>query len=301
MLIKYNHYNRYNSYKNYMSSINDFSGYQPTWCPGCGNWGIGSAVKTALVQLNLDPSSVAMVFGIGCSGNMNDFINTYGFHSLHGRAVPTAAGIKLANHKLPVIVVVGDGDCYGEGGNHFIHACRGNHDITVIVHDNRVYGLTTGQAAPTSQKGFKSKSTPDGIIEIPVNPLSLAIVSGATFVAQAFAGNAPQMTEIIKKAVEHEGFSVVNVIQPCVTFNKVNTYQYYLQRIYQIDKKHDVANQEEALKRALEVNQERFPLGIIYEQEKPAYHNQIPQLGSGKSLVEKDYFDNLSLLLKDFL
>lgn len=283
-----------------MSTVQDFNGYQPTWCPGCGNWGIGSAVKTALVQLNLDPSSVAVVFGIGCSGNMNDFINAYGFHSLHGRAVPTAVGIKLANHKLPVIAVVGDGDCYGEGGNHFIHACRGNHNIIVIVHDNRVYGLTTGQAAPTSQKGFKSKSTPDGIIEIAVNPLSLAIVSGATFVAQAFAGNAPQMAEIIKKAVEHEGFSVVNIIQPCVTFNKVNTYQYYLERTYQIDNKHDVGNEEAALKRALELNQERFPLGIIYQKKKPAYHHQIAQLSSDKALVENSRFENFDLIIKDF-
>lgn len=283
-----------------MSNIQDFNGYQPTWCPGCGNWGIGSAVKTALVNLNLDPSGVAVVFGIGCSGNMNDFINAYGFHSLHGRAVPTAVGIKLANHKLPVIAVVGDGDCYGEGGNHFIHAARGNHDITVIVHDNRVYGLTTGQAAPTSEKGFKSKSTPDGIIEVPVNPLSLPIVSGATFVAQAFAGNAPQMMEIIEKAVEHKGFSVVNIIQPCVTFNKVNTYQYYLQRVYQIDIKHDRTNQENALKIALELNKERFPLGIVYQEERPAYHQQIPQIQSDRTLVGGRRFENFDAILNDF-
>src|SRR3989344_3560469 len=158
-----------------MSSTQDFTGYNPTWCPGCGDWGIGAALKQALVGLGHDPSSVFVVFGIGCSGNMNDFLNAYAIHSLHGRAIPNAIGAKLANHAMPTICIVGDGDCYGEGGNHFLHACRGNHDITVIVHDNNVYGLTTGQVAPTAKKGFKSKSTPSGIVEISVNPLSLAL------------------------------------------------------------------------------------------------------------------------------
>jgi len=283
-----------------MSSIQDFNGYSPTWCPGCGNHSIGIALKSALVELGLNPSSVFIVFGIGCSGNMNDFLNAYAIHSLHGRAVPNAIGIKLAHHRMPVLAVVGDGDCYGEGGNHLIHACRGNHDITVIVHNNNVYGLTTGQTAPTAQKGFKSKSTPTGIIEIPVNPLALALTQGATFVAQGFAGNVPQLIKIIKQAVNHRGFSLINVLQPCVTFNKINTYQYYLQKTYQLATDYKKDNLELALQKALEQNQERFPLGVIYQVIKPTYTDQLTQLKSSP-LVLKQRFTDFQKIIKDFI
>jgi 2-oxoglutarate ferredoxin oxidoreductase subunit beta len=283
-----------------MASIQDFSGYQPTWCPGCGDWGIGMAIKKALVELNYSPDQVAVVFGIGCSGNMNDFLNAYGLHSLHGRALPNAIGIKLANHKLPVLAVVGDGDCYGEGGNHFIHACRGNHDITVIVHDNGVYGLTTGQSAPTALKGYRSKSTPLGLIEAPVNPLALALTSGVTFVAQGFAGDLNHLVLILKGAITHKGFSLVNVLQPCVTFNKVNTYQYYLQRVYKLDKDYQKDNFKLALDKALEVNEEKFPLGVIYQVKRPCYHESLPQTSS-LPLVEKKRFLEYDSLIKEFI
>jgi len=283
-----------------MASIQDFSGYQPTWCPGCGNWGIMIAIKKALVELNYSPDQVVVVFGIGCSGNMNDFLNAYGLHSLHGRALPNAIGIKLANHKLPVLAVVGDGDCYGEGGNHLVHACRGNHDITVIVHDNRVYGLTTGQSAPTSPKGYRSKSTPLGLIEAPVNPLALALTSGATFVAQGFAGDLNHLVLILKEAITHKGFSLVNVLQPCVTFNKVNTYQYYLQRVYKLEKDYQKDNFKLALEKALEVNEEKFPLGVIYQVKRPCYHESLPQTFS-LPLVEKKRFLEYDSLIKEFI
>lgn len=284
-----------------MATIQDFSGYTPTWCPGCGDWGIGIAVKTALVQLGLDPSSVAVVFGIGCSGNMNDFLNAYAIHSLHGRALPNAIGAKIANNKMPVIAIVGDGDCYGEGGNHFIHACRGNHDITVIVHDNGVYGLTTGQVAPTAQKGYKSKSTPAGIIEVPINPLTLALTQGATFVAQAFAGNVNQVVDMIKSGINHRGFSLVNVLQPCVTFNKINTYKYYLQHVYQLTTEHNRENFDEALKKGAEMTlSERFPLGILYRTVKPGFTDQLSQLAKS-SLVEKSRYTNFEDLYPDFV
>jgi len=283
-----------------MASIQDFSGYQPTWCPGCGDWGIGMAIKKALVELNYSPDQVAVVFGIGCSGNMNDFLNVYGLHSLHGRALPNAIGIKLANHKLPVLAVVGDGDCYGEGGNHFIHACRGNHDITVIVHDNGVYGLTTGQSAPTAPKGYRSKSTPLGLIEAPINPLALALTSGVTFVAQGFAGDLNHLVLILKEAITHKGFSLVNVLQPCVTFNKVNTYQYYLQRVYKLDKDYQKDNFKLALDKALEVNEEKFPLGVIYQVKRPCYHESLPQTSS-LPLVEKKRFLEYDSLIKEFI
>ncbi|MCX7955932.1 MAG: thiamine pyrophosphate-dependent enzyme [Patescibacteria group bacterium] len=283
-----------------MSNIQDFSGYNPTWCPGCGNWGIGVALKKALVELGYSPDQVVIVFGIGCSGNMNDFVNAYAIHSLHGRAIPNAIGAKLANHKMPVIAVVGDGDCYGEGGNHLIHACRGNHDIKVLVHDNRVYGLTTGQSAPTSPKGFKSKSTPLGLIEAPINPLALALTQGASFIAQSFAGDLIHLTNTIKKAISHKGFSLVNVLQPCVTFNKINTYEYYLKRIYKLDEKYEKENFNEALKKSLEANQEKFPLGIIYQSERLAYHQQISQLFDDISLINKNKFDKIEDIINYF-
>jgi len=282
------------------SSINDFTGYSPTWCPGCGDWGILTALKQALTQLNLDPSQVVFVFGIGCSGNMNDFLNGYAIHSLHGRAIPNAIGVKLANHKLPVIVIAGDGDCYGEGGNHLIHAARGNHDITVIVHDNRVYGLTTGQVAPTAQKGFKSKSTPSGIIEVSVNPLSTVLTNGATFVGQGFSGYMVDLVLLIKEAINHKGFSLVNILQPCVTFNKINTYQYYLQRVYKLDEVYEQSNFQLALEKSLEINQEKFPLGVIYKEDRPTFNDSLNQLKE-KTLLEKDRFKNFELLENEFI
>ncbi len=282
-----------------MSTIQDFSGYNPTWCPGCGDWGIGVAIKQALIQLNLNPSSVAAVFGIGCSGNMNDFLNAYVIHSLHGRAIPNAIGIKIANHQMPVLAIVGDGDCYGEGGNHLIHACRGNHDITVIVHDNGVYGLTTGQVSPTAQKGFKSKSTPNGILETPINPLALTLTSGATFVAQGFAGDVLHIISMIKAGIEHKGFSIINILQPCVTFNKINTYQYYLQRAYKLDANYKKDDFKIAVQKSLEMNEEKFPLGIIYQVEKPSFTDQLPQLKE-QTLVNKKRFIDFDKLTKLF-
>jgi len=281
------------------STIQDFSGYNPTWCLGCGDWGIGVAIKQALIQLGLSPSTVAAVFGIGCSGNMNDFLNAYAIHALHGRAIPNAIGIKIANHQLPVLAIVGDGDCYGEGGNHLIHACRGNHDITVIVHDNGVYGLTTGQVSPTAQKGFKSKSTPSGILETPINPLALALTSGATFVAQSFAGDALHSIAMIKAGIEHKGFSIINILQPCVTFNKINTYQYYLQRVYKLSDDYQKNHFKIAVEKSLEMNEEKFPLGVIYQIEKPSFTDQLPQLKE-QTLVNKKRFTDFDKLTKLF-
>ena len=283
-----------------MTTLVDFAGYKPTWCPGCGNWGIGMALKMAFVELGLTPSSVMISFGIGCSGNMNDFINAYAMHGLHGRAIATAVGMKLANHKMPVFAIVGDGDCYGEGGNHFLHACRGNHDIKVIIHDNRVYGLTTGQVAPTAKKGQVSKSTPSGIIETPVDPLALAITQGATFVAQTFAGDTKHMVETIKKAHQHSGFSVVNVLQPCVTFDKKTTYQYYMQHSYKLEATYVPNNKLAALEKAFEVEQERYPLGVLYESDRSAYHIEAVA-NNGISLINQPRFQDFEALVEEFI
>src|SRR3989344_9046582 len=261
------------------SNIQDFAGYNPTWCPGCGDWGIGVAIKSAFVQLGYDPSSVFIVFGIGCSGNMNDFLNAYGLHSLHGRALPNAIGIKIAQHHMPVICIVGDGDCYGEGGNHLLHACRGNHNITVIVHDNGVYGLTTGQVSPCATKGQKSKSTPQGTIDASVNPLALVLTQGATFIAQGYAGQTPQLIELIQKGIQHKGFSLINILQPCVTFNKINTYEYYKDKVYQLEEGYDAANFASALQKVFEpFTAEKFPLGVLYQKSSPTFTDQLPQL-----------------------
>lgn len=278
-----------------MVTIQDFTGFTPTWCSGCGNWGIGRAIMNSLVEQKLDPSSLQMLFDIGCSGNMNDFINAYAMHTLHGRSIANAVGVKLANHSMPVLVVGGDGALYGEGGNHFLHACRGNHDITVIVHDNRVYGLTKGQVSPSAQKGYKSKTSPSGTVESSVNALLLAVTQGATFVAQSFAGNMPHLTQTITAAMRHRGFSVVNVLQPCVTFNKVNTYGYYFQKSYLLQG-HNPTDFEAAVRVAAEPLQEKFPLGIIYQTERPSYHEQLPQLSADTLVNRQPQLDTTQFL-----
>ncbi|MFO0704298.1 MAG: thiamine pyrophosphate-dependent enzyme [Patescibacteria group bacterium] len=282
--------------------VKDLSGFTPTWCPGCGNYGIVRSLRLALAEQGLSPDKIFIAFDIGCSGNMNDFLNANSMHTLHGRAVASAIGMKLANHNMPVIVIGGDGGLYGEGGNHFLHACRGNHDITMIVHDNMVYGLTTGQVAPTANKGYVSRSTPTGIIETPVNPLGLAITQGATFVAQTFAGDAKHMTEMIKKAMAHKGMSLVNILQPCVTFNKINTFQYFLSHSYKLDPSHDPTDQKRALELSLEAHKEKFPLGILYEvQGVKAYHEELKTLNDKGSLVLQKDPHNLAPIVSMFV
>lgn len=276
-----------------------FSGYFPTWCPGCGNFGIWAALKTALAKSGFSPDEFAVVYGIGCSGNMNDFLWANSFHALHGRAIPVAVGVKLANHKLPVVVVAGDGDCYGEGGNHLLHAARGNHDMTVVVHDNRVYGLTTGQVAPTALTGFKAKSTPSGIIEVPVNPLALALTQGATFVAQGFSGEINHLTDLIAAGISHRGFSLINVFQPCITFNHVTTYSWYRERVYKLDEdNHDPSDKKKALDKSMEA-EDKLPIGIIYKEERPVYTDSLPQL-KDEILINSGLKADLSELIEEF-
>ncbi len=279
----------------------DFFGETPTWCSGCGDFPIRMGLASALTQLGHDPSSVFIIFGIGCSGNMNDFLNAYAMHPLHGRSVANAVGAKLANHKMPVIVVAGDGDCYGEGGNHLLHALRGNHDITVIVHDNRVYGLTTGQVAPTAKEGDISKSTPAGIIERPVNPLTLGITQGASYVAQGFSGELAQLTDLIRGGIEHKGFSLINILQPCVTFNRVSTYQYYLKNAYKLPENYNPDDHDMALLKACELDREKFPLGVIYKTDKPSYHARVAELEGKDSLISRERFTDFDGIISQFV
>jgi 2-oxoglutarate/2-oxoacid ferredoxin oxidoreductase subunit beta len=261
------------------------TGNSPTWCPGCGNFGIWMSLKNALAKLNYGTDDVAVVYGVGCHGNMYDWMRAYGFAGLHGRTLPVAQGIKLANHKLPVVVISGDGDGLGEGGNHFIHAAKRNPDITVILHDNQVYALTTGQASPTAKKGFKTKTTPNGAVEEYINPLAMAITAGATYVARAFAGDAPYLIDIMAEAIKHKGFSVVDVLQPCVTFDKEHTYSWYRQRIYKLESEnYKPDNRLKAYEKANEWG-EKIPTGIFYQEEKKTNEDWEPAL-QNKPLIE---------------
>src|SRR5437773_3083591 len=199
----------------------------PDWCPGCGDFGVLKALKMALLQLRIPPHKVLVVSGIGCSSNLPGFIRAYGVHSLHGRAIPLASGAALANHALHVVAVGGDGDGYGIGMGHFIHAMRRNLNLTYIVMDNEVYGLTTGQASPTTLEGHKTKSTPRGNVEKPIQPLALALVTGATYVARGFSGEQKHLTKLVAGAIAHRGFALIDLSTPCVTFNHVNTYPWF--------------------------------------------------------------------------
>ena len=254
---------------------------KPTWCPGCGNFGIWTALKNALGTLSIPPKDTVFVYGVGCHGNMRDFVWVYGVEGLHGRALPLAQGIKLANTGLTVIAIVGDGDCLGEGGNHFIHAAKRNPNITVVIHDNEVYGLTTGQASPTAEKGFVTKTTPEGAFDEPVHPLALSLISGGTFVARGFAGDIPHLTDVLAQGISHKGFSVVDVIQPCVTFDHVHTYQWFRERIY---KQEQVLSKKEAMEKSLEWG-EKIPVGVFYKEDRPTSEEREGAI-EGKKLIE---------------
>lgn len=238
------------------------------WCPGCGNFGIRNIVIKALNELELGSTRLVFVSGIGQAAKSPQYLNVNYFNGLHGRALPAATGIKAANPELDVIVESGDGDMYGEGGNHFIHAIRRNPNITVLVHDNMVYGLTKGQAAPTSQKGMKTPIQIGGVFEEPINPIALSIALDASFVARGSTGEVDFTKELIKAAVRHKGFAIVDIFQACVTFNKVNTHSWFKENSYKLDNSHDPYNKEAAFSKALE--REPWPLGIIYKNEDKA-------------------------------
>lgn len=258
----------------------------PDWCPGCGDFSVLSALQVALAELGLEPHKVAIVSGIGCSSNLPGFINTYGMHTLHGRALAVATGLKLANHELTVIATGGDGDGYGIGGNHFLHTMRRNMDLTYIVMDNQIYGLTTGQCSPTSVKGMKTKSTPFGNIENPINPIPLAIVSGATYVARGFSGKQKHLVELIKGGILHKGFALIDVFSPCVTYNKDNTYPWFNQRIKILEEQgHDPTNFHAAIEKGF-VWGEEIPIGLFWKRtDLPALQELEPILEKGGPLA----------------
>ncbi len=270
-----------------------------TWCPGCGNFAILMTVKQALVDLGLRREEVVAVTGIGCHGKFTDYINVNGFHAIHGRVLPAATAIKLANHGLTVLGFAGDGDAFNIGMGHLAHAARRNVDITYVIHDNLIYGLTTGQTSPTSKKGFVTKTSPRGSFEPGVNPLTQALTGDATFVARTFAGEPKQMTEVLKKAIRHEGFALVDVLQPCVTFNRVNTYQFYKERVYKLeDEGHDTSDFDAAYHKALEWG-DRIPIGVFYQEQRPPYQTSFPVLKKG-ALVGQPLETDVEKLLDEF-
>jgi len=258
----------------------------PDWCPGCGDFSVLSALQTALFELGLQPHQVVVISGIGCSSNLPGFINTYGMHTLHGRSLAVGTGLKLANHALKVICVGGDGDGYGIGGNHFIHTMRRNVDLTYIVMDNQIYGLTTGQTSPTSAKGMKTKSTPHGSVENPINPMPLAMVGGATYVARGFSGKQKHLVDILKGAITHKGFSLVDVFSPCVTYNKDNTYQWFNPRVKILDEQnYNPTDFQTALQKAYLFGEE-IPIGLLYRNtELPSLEDLEPVLQDGGPLA----------------
>jgi 2-oxoglutarate ferredoxin oxidoreductase subunit beta len=253
---------------------------EPQWCPGCGNFDILACVKEALCGLDLKPQDFIMVTGIGQASKLGFSVKCNLFNGLHGRALPVAAGVNMANHKLKLLSVSGDGDYYSEGGNHFIHAARRNLNIAVFAGDNRVYGLTKGQASPTSSPDFSTPIHPEGVGGKPVNPALLALASGATFVARAFSGNKPELTGLMKQAIEHKGFALLDIMSPCITFNKVNTFGWFRQRAKPVGPEHDPSDFDAALSLVSRV-QDTIPTGLIYKTDRPAFDARFSALKDG--------------------
>lgn len=273
----------------------------PTWCPGCGDFSVLRSIQSAAAQLHIEHHNLAVVSGIGCSGRISGYLNVYGFHSIHGRALPVAQGIKLVNPDLTVIATGGDGDGFAIGTAHSIHALRRNIDMTYIVMNNQVYGLTKGHISPLSQTGFVTKSTPYGSVEAPVKPGILALASGATFVAQGFAAHQEQLVDIIVAAIKHKGFSFVNVFSPCVTFNKVNTYEWFRENLTNLEEleEHNPTNFQRAMNTYIETD--GLFTGILYCNDDPDYYSKLPgekgQAVVAQNLDIKHKFDEL---MKDF-
>lgn len=271
----------------------------PTWCPGCGNYGIWGAIKQGIKATDYKKEKIVIFYDVGCSGNMADFNEYYGFHALHGRAIPSAVGTKLANHELKVLVVIGDGGCYGEGGTHFLNLMRGNHDVCVLVHDNHRYSLTTGQMSPTTDKGVKTKSTPEGTIEEPLNPLAIALSNHATFVSREFAGNIPQLSKRITEAIDHSGFALIDILQPCTVFNPEQSYEWYRQHMINLeDEEYDSNNKETAWKQALRID--KLPIGLFYKETKSAYHQEVSELHEKPLYQHSIETIDISSIVKDF-
>ncbi len=259
---------------------------ETAWCPGCGNFSIRRALVKALAELDLSPEQVTLFTGIGQAAKMPHYIRVNAFNGLHGRALPAALGMRIANPDMKVIVESGDGDTYGEGGNHLLHNIRRNPDISHLVHNNQIYGLTKGQASPTSEYVLKTAVQPGGVKSDPFNPVLFAVAMKASFVARASVTEEEHLKEMIKAAINHKGYALIDILQPCVTFNRINTYQWYSERVYKLEEDYNPADWTAALKKAAEWG-ERIPIGIIYKEEKATFREKIGHLKESKILAGK--------------
>mgnify|MGYP001311176826 FL=1 len=268
---------------------NDYKGkVDPDWCPGCGDFGVLNSLRKACLDLGLKPHEILTVSGIGCSSNFPGFFNSYGMHTLHGRALAVATGAKMANHELNVFVTGGDGDGYGIGGNHFTHTARRNVDLTYIVMDNEIYGLTTGQLSPTSSLNMKTKSSPHGSVEFPFNPITSAIMNGATFVARGFSSDTKHLSMLMKQAIEHKGFSLISVFSPCITFNHDNDVAFFKPRIKKLeDHNHDTSDWKSACEKAMLWGDTIYSGLFLQVKDRPALHEAEPILKKGGAISSR--------------
>lgn len=273
-------------------------GTDMAWCPGCGNFPILNIMKGVLAEMDIHPTEVVICSGIGQAAKTPHYLRVHYFNGLHGRALPPAIAIKTSNPKLTVIAESGDGDTYGEGGNHFLHTIRRNPDITNIVHNNMVYGLTKGQASPTSEKGMTTPVQTDGVVLEPFNPMAIAIASGATFVARAFSGDIPQAKEIVKMAIQHKGYALVDVFQPCVVFNKQNTFMWFKEHTYYLGSEHDKRDKAKALSLAL--NTERMAMGVLYQETGRPSYETVVRAGSDPLYARKLDGEKLDALIQKY-
>lgn len=282
-----------------MMSMKDLSTepYRPDWCPGCGNFIILNALKQAIINLGLKREDVVVVSGIGCSSKLPQWINVFGLHGLHGRGIPLAMGAKMANKKLNVIVIGGDGDIYGEGINHFIEAVRDNVNITLLVHDNRIYSLTKGQASPTTPRGAITSSTPLGNLSYPLNPVALAVSQECGFVARSSTSHMQHLTKMIMDAISFDGFSYVDILQECVTFNKLNTAKWYRENCYEIEKGYNPADRAKAFEKAMQYD--KIPIGLIYRTEKKEFTSSHPVLKNIPLVKRKLDEKSINLLMDE--
>ncbi|HVN95372.1 MAG TPA: 2-oxoacid:ferredoxin oxidoreductase subunit beta, partial [Syntrophorhabdaceae bacterium] len=263
-----------------MPGLDNYRSDMPAWCPGCGNFGILRAFREAVSEVGLAPDHFAIVSGIGQAGKFPHYVRCNTFNGLHGRSIPVATGVKLANHTMTVVAVGGDGDMYGEGGNHLIHAMRRNIGIKTFVHDNQIYGLTKGQASPTSAEGVLVKNQPFGVLSQPLSPLAMAVALDCSFVARGYAGDHDHLKGLIKEVMTHKGFSLVDILQPCVTFNRINTYEWYGERVYRLGEGYDPKDRASAFQKALEWG-ERIPIGVLYRNDRPSFEERVPVLAEG--------------------
>lgn len=282
-----------------MPSLEDYKGQTPAWCPGCGNFGILKTFKDAVVELGIEPHKFTIVSGIGQAGKFPHYLKCNTFNGLHGRTLPVATGLRLANHEMLVVAVAGDGDCYGEGGNHLNHAIRRNINVKLFVHNNQIYGLTKGQASPTSMEGMKTKNQPFGVFSEQLNPMALAVALDCSFVARGFVADMEHLKGLVKEAINHKGFSLVDILQPCVTFNKINTYEWYKQRVYRIEPEYNPEDRVSAFKRSLEWG-DRIPIGIIYRNNRQMLEERIPVIMDKPLVKQLPDLSKLETTLKEF-